>query len=245
MSADHPQVEATGETVAEARWAAVHELERRYPALDREAIEYQVVSEGERGVLGVGYEPARVVATLTAVPEGGAAEAVSPDPAPATVVSGPAVTSEASDRLAALLSAVIPAVAGADAHVTLTESPGELEASVEGSDLGLLIGRHGHTIDALQYLANAMMHRHGHPLEVVIDAQGYRERRERTLHDVAVTAAVEVRESGRSVALEPMTSAERKIVHLRLKEFDGVRTESEGAEPNRCVVVLPDEGSAG
>jgi spoIIIJ-associated protein len=244
VSDERPRVESTGETVAEARWAAVHEFERRYPQLDRDAIEYQVVTEGERGVMGVGYEPARVIATLTVVPEGGEPASGPAEPEPADVVSGPADPTEASDRLATLLTAVIPAVAG-DAHVTVTESPGALEASVEGSDLGLLIGRHGHTIDALQYLANAMMHRHGHPVEVIIDAQGYRERRERTLHDVAVTAAVEARESGRPVSLEPMTSAERKIVHLRLKEFEGVRTESEGSEPNRCVVVLPEDDPAG
>ncbi len=234
---EQPQVEATGETIAEARWAAVHELERRYPQLDRDAINYQTVSEGERGMLGVGYEPARVVATLTVVPEGGAQEQA-PEPEPVAVVSGPADPDEASQRLGELLESVIPAIAG-DAQVTITRRQGELEAAVVGSDLGLLIGRHGHTIDALQYLANAMMHRHGHQVEVVIDAQGYRERRERTLHDVAVNAAVEARESGRPVTLEPMTSAERKIVHLRLKEFEGVGTESEGAEPNRCVVVLP------
>ena len=102
-----------------------------------------------------------------------------------------------------------------------------------------MIGRHGQTIDAIQYLANAVMHRHGEEVEVVIDAQGYRERRERMLHDVAVNAAVEVRATGNPVPLEPMTSVERKIVHLRLKEFEGVGTESDGAEPNRHVVVIP------
>ena len=65
------QVEAAGETVGEARWAALHELERRYPALDRARVEFVVLTEGERGLLGVGYEPARVVATLTEVPAEG------------------------------------------------------------------------------------------------------------------------------------------------------------------------------
>ena len=77
---------------------------------------------------------------------------------------------------------------------------------------------------------------------MVIDAQGYRERRERMLHDVAVNAAVEARSTGNPVALEPMTSVERKIVHLRLKEFEGVGTESDGSEPNRHVVVIPEPG---
>ena len=90
-----------------------------------------------------------------------------------------------------------------------------------------------------------MMHRsHGEQVEVVIDAQGYRERRERMLHDVADRAAAEARRGGEPVALEPMTSVERKIVHLRLKEIAGVGTASEGVEPNRHVVVLPDDDPA-
>ena len=114
--------------------------------------------------------------------------------------------------------------------------------TVAGADLGLLIGRHGQTIDAIQYLGNAMMHRKlADPVEVVIDAEGYRERRERVLCAVADRAAAEARRSGEPVALEPMTSVERKIVHLHLKEIAGVGTSSEGAEPNRHVVVLPDD----
>ena len=112
---------------------------------------------------------------------------------------------------------------------------------VTGGDLGLLIGRHGQTIDAVQYLANAAMHRGGSGVEVVIDAQGYRERRERMLHGVAAKAAAEARRSGHAVALESMTAVERKIVHMHLKDVAGVQTTSEGAEPNRHVVVLPDE----
>jgi spoIIIJ-associated protein len=232
-------VEATGETVAEARWAALHELERRYPSLDRDAVEFQVLSEGERGVLGVGYEPVRVVAVLTDVPEAAEPPVDEPlTPAAAEVgMTGPETPTSASDRLTAMLEQVVPAIA-VDAHVRIVQRGSELEATITGDDLGLVIGRHGQTIDAIQYLANAMMHRHGEQVEVVIDAQGYRERRERMLHDVAVNAAVEARTTGQPVALEPMTSVERKIVHLRLKEFEGVGTESEGSEPNRHVVVI-------
>ncbi len=231
--------EATGETEADARYAALHELERRFPDLDRSAIEYQLVSEGSRGVLGVGYEPVRVSAILTRVPDGPPDSApAQPDVEPSVVVTGPDTPTEASDRLADMLSQVVAAIT-VDSSVRIVQRGSTLQATITGEDLGLVIGRHGQTIDAIQYLANAMMHRHGEEVEVVIDAQGYRERRERMLHDVAVNAAVEVRSSGRPVALEPMTSVERKIVHLRLKEFEGVGTESEGAEPNRHVVVVP------
>jgi spoIIIJ-associated protein len=235
---DSVRVEATGETVAEARWAALHDLERRYPDLDRDAVEFQVLSEGQRGVLGVGYEPVRVTALLKVVPE--AREVVQPaEPElPAVAVVGLDPPTPAGDRLAAMLEQIVPAIA-TDAQVRITQRGSELQAAITGEDLGLVIGRHGQTIDAIQYLANAVMHRHGEQVEVVIDAQGYRERRERMLHDVAVNAAVEVRATGQSVALEPMTSVERKIIHLRLKEMEGVGTESDGAEPNRHVVVIP------
>jgi spoIIIJ-associated protein len=105
----------------------------------------------------------------------------------------------------------------------------------------MLIGRHGQTIDAIQYLVNAVMFRR-HPedrKEVVVDAAGYRARRRVSLEALAVRSAERVLSHGEPVELEPMSAVERKIVHLRLKEFDGVETTSEGMEPNRFVVIQP------
>jgi len=235
------RVEATGETVGEARWAALHELERRYPALDRDLVEFAVVSEGQRGLLGVGYEPARVVAVLAEEPP-----AASETPAaPARGPIGPAPDdSEAAGLVRELLGHVVHGL-GIDADVEIEEAAGRVTGVVSGGDLGLLIGRHGQTIDAIQYLANAVVHRRqAESVEVVIDAEGYRERRERALCGVADRAAAEAMRSGRPVPLEPMTSVERKIVHLHLQEMDGVGTSSEGVEPNRHVIVLPEGDSA-
>ncbi len=165
----------------------------------------------------------------------------SPQPAdPQFSLIGLDPPTSAGDRLAGMLEAIVPAIANG-AEVRITQRGSELHAAIVGDDLGLVIGRHGQTIDAIQYLTNAVMHRHGEEVEVVIDAQGYRERRERMLHDVAVNAAVEARSTGNPVALEPMTSVERKIVHLRLKEFEGVGTESDGcrAEPARGGDPVP------
>ena len=132
-----------------------------------------------------------------------------------------------------------------DADIDIDEIEGQITGTVSGGDLGLLIGRHGQTIDAIQYLANAIVHRRQpDPVEVVIDAEGYRERRRRALCGVADRAVVDVRRDGRPVPLEPMTSVERKIVHLHLKEVAGVATASEGVEPNRHVIVLPEGDSA-
>ena len=108
-------------------------------------------------------------------------------------------------------------------------------------DLGMLIGRHGQTIDAIQYLANAAMYR-GHAddrKEIVVDAAGYRARRRASLEALAVRSAERALVDGEAVELEPMTAVERKVVHIRLKDFDGVETTSEGTEPNRYVVISP------
>ena len=232
MSDERIEIETTGETVGEARWAALHELERRFPSLDRDAVEFVIVSEGQRGLLGVGYEPARVLASV-AVGEA-AAEA---EPAVARAAEPHDESTEAA-RVRAMLEHVIDAF-GVDGEIDVAEDAGIVTATVSGPDLGLVIGKHGQTIDAIQYLANAMSHRRGRDgaVDVVIDAEGYRRRRERTLHEVAVRAAAEARRTGEPVELEPMTSVERKIVHAKVQSIDGMTTSSEGAEPNRYVVV--------
>jgi spoIIIJ-associated protein len=104
-----------------------------------------------------------------------------------------------------------------------------------------VIGKRGHTIDAIQYLANAILWRgvEGERKEVVVDAAGYRDRRRSALEDTADRAASDAIRSQREVALEPMTAVERKIVHLHLSERRDVVTSSDGTEPNRRVVVAP------
>src|SRR5438067_5345144 len=150
MSDQRAEVESTGETVGEARWAALHELERRFPSLDRDAVEFVVVSEGERGLLGVGYEPARVLASVSVDPA-----AAAPPSAPAQVERDepPEVA-----RVRSLLERVVTGF-GVEGDVELTVAEGVVTATVTGSDLGLVIGKHGQTIDAIQYLANAISHR--------------------------------------------------------------------------------------
>ena len=222
------EVEATGETVGEAKWAALRELEKLAPGLDKSAVRFQVVSEGERGLLGVGYAPARVVATAPAQPAA-AASAAPTDEGPAA-----AQAREVVER--------IVGAAGIRCRVDVVESDESVLVSCSGHDLGVLIGRHGQTIDAIQYLANAIAHRthQEDAKEVVVDAEGYRERRRATLESLAVRSAKRVVAYGERVELEPMTAVERKVVHLRLKEFPGVTTRSDGSEPHRYVVVVPD-----
>ena len=224
---DEVSVESSGETVGEAKWAAVRDLERLIPGLDRESVRFQVVTEGERGLLGVGYSPARVIAT-----------ADRPEQLPPADESGD--DSDQAAQVRELLERTV-AAAGVAATVRIDESPDELVATLVGADLGVLIGRHGQTIDALQYLANAIGHRaHGaERLPILVDAAGYRARRAATLESLARRSAERVAATGRAVELDPMTAVERKIVHELLKDDPEIATESEGTEPNRFVVILP------
>jgi spoIIIJ-associated protein len=219
-------VEATGETVGEAKWAAIRELEQLVPGVDRESIRLQVVSEGERGLLGVGFTPARVVASVA-----GAAAAAVDDTEPGT---------PQAEAVRELLELAIRAI-GTSARIRVDEDEDAITATLTGADTGVLIGRHGQTIDALQYLANAISHRiEGEARRrVTVDAGGYRARRTATVEAIARRSAERASATGQSVALEPMTAVERKIVHESLKDDPEVETASEGTEPHRYVVVVP------
>ena len=215
-------VEATGETVGEAKWAALRELESLVPGLDRDQVQFQVVSEGERGLLGVGFTPAHVIASAES------AEAIPPS------AEGDS-TSDSSREIVERIAAGI----GADVSISARERDGVVTVTCSGPDVALFIGKHGQTIDAIQYLANAIPRAPGGAHEVVVDAAGYRARRTATLEGIARRTAQRVAATGRRSELEPMTPVERKIVHEALKDDPGVETASEGSEPNRFVVVMP------
>ena len=224
METQEISVEASGETVGEAKWAALRELEKQHPGLDKSAVHFQVVTEGERGLLGVGFAPAKVVATVSA------------DAAPSESVDESELAAEARTLVTRIVDGI-----GVTGRIDVVEDDEVITVSCTGVDLGMLIGRHGQTIDAVQYLANAVMWRR-HPedrKEVVVDAAGYRDRRRTALEALALRSAERALSEHEPIELEPMTAVERKVVHLRLKEFDGVETTSEGTEPNRFVVVHP------
>jgi len=149
--------------------------------------------------------------------------------------------SASGDRVKDLLEHVSDALA-LDATVVIEEEGRNIRATLEGDDLGLFIGRHGQTIDAVQHLAFKAATRDQPPaagLRVVVDAAGYRERREQALQRQADEAAEKAVDSGRPVALDAMSATERKVVHEYLKDRDDVETYSEGTEPDRHLVVAP------
>ncbi|HUG65145.1 MAG TPA: RNA-binding cell elongation regulator Jag/EloR [Gaiellaceae bacterium] len=221
-SHDAITVEATGETVGEAKWAALRELESRIPGLDRETVAFQVVSEGERGLLGVGFTPAHVIASA----QSGATH--SPPAGTDPVVDA---TREIVERIAAGIGAAV--------SISARERDGVVTVTCAGEDVALFIGKHGQTIDGIQYLANAITRAQGGSHAVIVDAAGYRARRTATLEGIARRTAQRVVATGRRAELEAMTPVERKIVHEVLKDDPGVETTSEGSEPNRYVIVLP------
>jgi spoIIIJ-associated protein len=210
-------VEAEGNGVGEAKWNALKRLEPRFPGVTAECVKFVVVSEGGDG-------PARVVGEVD--------EEVWREVA-TTLPEEPAA------RLRALVIRVVQEL-GLRGEVDITETDDELRATVSGEDLGLLIGKHGATIDALQHLAMRIAYPHSErSKQVVVDAAGYRDRREEALHHQADRAIAEALEYDRPVELEPMRALERKVVHLYIRDRTDVETHSEGDEPDRRLVITP------
>ena len=130
-----------------------------------------------------------------------------------------------------------------DVQIESEERDGYLYLSMTGENMGILIGRRGETLDALQYLVNLVVNKKLFPLgeraKIILDIEGYRSKREKTLINLAKKISMRVRRTGNKVVLEPMSPHERRIIHTALQGDDEVETYSEGVEPYRKVVVAP------
>jgi spoIIIJ-associated protein len=217
------RAQAEGETVGAAKWAAMKELERRYPGIGVEQVEFELLEE-----IAAGEEEGRVKVAATAdLDSWRAAEREFEWP------------EEPGERVREVLRR-ITAHFGLRASVDVVETDAELRASLSGSELGLLIGKHGQTIDALQFLCSQAAYRGRQDRKrVVVDAGGYRERREAALRRQADQGATDALRYGRTVELDSMSAHERRFVHLYLQERGDVETHSEGDEPFRRIVVSP------
>ena len=212
-------VEGEGASVGEAKWSAIRALEPVFPGVEAEDVEFEILDEGDPEA----GRPARVRAT---VDESEWEEAEDLPEAPA-------------ERIREMLVRVARAF-DLRASVDVEETGEEIRATVNGEDLGLLIGKHGTTIDALQHLAARVAFQgRDERKAVVVDAAGYRERREATLRRAADQAVSDAVAYGRAVELEPMSAPERRIVHTYLRDRTDVQTHSEGDEPDRRLVVTP------
>ncbi len=207
-------IETTAKTPEEAIEIALKELD-----VERPDVEIDVVSKGKAGILGIGGEPAKVRVTVLDKP---------PDAVVAT-----------TDILQSLISLM-------DVSATITlvhaerEDVGGPVFDVDGDDSGLLIGRRGETLRALQFLVSFIASRRlGYRVNLFVDVSGYQERRYETLRSLAQRNARRVASSGREITLEPMPPNERRIVHMALADDPDVNTISDGVGDGRRVVIEP------
>jgi len=205
----------TGRTVEEAIELALKELE-----VDRDEAEVEVLSKGKSGFLGIGAELARVRVTKIAV--GGSAATIA-------VEAVSRILQAARVNVSRTLRAAHDAEAGGPI------------IDLAGEDSGLLIGHRGQTLQALQFLVTLIVRQKlgGESVRVVLDVEHYRQRRETSLRDMATKVATRVVQSSRSITLEPMSPADRRIVHITLAEHSGVTTESTGEGEDRKVTIMP------
>ena len=150
-----------------------------------------------------------------------------------------AIPAEPAERVRAILERVVDTLE-LEADIDVAEDERQITGTIDGEDVGRLIGRRGQTIDAVQFLCKRAAQRGATDRKrVIVDAAGYRERRREQGSHQADRAAERALESGREIELEAMTPTERKVVHDHLAERSGIETVREGDEPDRCVIVAP------
>ncbi|MDP4096461.1 protein jag [Paenibacillus sp. P96] len=244
------KVVATGKTIEDAVEQGLSQL-----GTSRERVNVTVLEQPSKGFLGfIGARKAKVELTILpepAVDEAKAAESsrlqaspvqLTPEDFPMEKPSALPVA-EAVDKIDPYEEAVrfvseTAAGMGLDVEVELRHGKDESVMDISGSDLGVLIGRRGQTLDALQYLTNIVANRHADGfVKIVLDAENFRLRRQKTLENLAERLAAQVARSGKEVMLEPMPPNERKIIHAALQRHPEIRTFSKGDEPNRRVII--------
>jgi spoIIIJ-associated protein len=190
-----------------------------------------VIGVPREGLLGFGAQKARVRVSVQDVAVPAAAET------PATSACGVAATDDAAEVLRRLLSLMgVPGTVTSDP----AEEPGHACLSIASEAGGLLIGRHGQTLDALEYLVNRIVTRHDESgSRIVVDAEGYRARRRQELRDAARRLAARVRQTSRAQTMTPLSARERRVVHVELADDPTVGTRSVGEGQLRRVVIFP------
>ncbi|WP_026691791.1 RNA-binding cell elongation regulator Jag/EloR [Alteribacter aurantiacus] len=179
----------------------------------REQADIRIVEEAQKGFLGIiGVKPAVVEA------------AVKPDPLKEALT----FLRETIDKM------------GVTVSISQEAKKDVVYFNIEGEEIGVLIGKRGQTLDSLQYLVNLVANKNSeHYVRIILDAEGYRERRKESLEKLALRLGDKAVRTGQEVKLEPMNAHERKIIHTTLQNVKGVATYSDGKEPNRRIVVTP------
>ena len=220
------EIVRSARTVEEAIELALKELDA-----DRDEAEVEILSRGKTGFLGIGSELAQVKVSRVST---------------SRTASGVPSTSEGDATAAGLATdAVGRILEAAGVNVTRTlRAANDLESGgpiidLTGEDSGLLIGRRGQTLQALQFLVNLIVRRQFDGVRVVLDVENYRQRREASLREMASKIAERVTQTNRSITLEPMPPADRRIIHTSLTNHPRVSTESTGEGDSRKVTILP------
>ena len=209
-------ITTTAKTVEDAIEIALKELD-----VDRTEVEIDVVSKGKPGILGIGSEPASVRVKKVEFKSDNDSAKV------------------AGEVLAGLLNLMnVEAVSSlVDAGEDEQSGP---EFDIEGDDAGLLIGRRGETLQALQFITRVITNnKTGHRSPISVDVEGYYQRRDQSLINLADRVAKRVVRTGREIELEPMNARERRVVHMSLADNDDVYTESSGLGTDRRIVIIP------
>ncbi len=223
--------EWTARTVEEAIQVGLAEL-----GVGLDEVEVDVLDRGRQGILGVGASRARVRLTLLSGRRPLEEEEDDSLPQPGNKLSddSPAIARNA------LLDLLAKMGVDADVFVTSREGDSPIALDVRGEDAGILIGRQGRTLTDLQVMVNVLVSRQVQErTPITVDVEGYKERRFEKVRRIALRAADRARRSGRAVILEPMSPAERRVVHMALADNRAVTTQSEGVGPTRHVVISP------
>jgi spoIIIJ-associated protein len=220
------EIVRSARTVDEAIELALKELDA-----DRDEAEVEILSKGKTGFLGIGSELAQVKVTRISADRNDAG-------VPTTSAGETTAAGVATDAVGHILEA-----AGVNVTRTLRsahdpESGGPI-IDLAGEDSGLLIGRRGQTLQALQFLVNLIVRKQFDGVRVVLDVENYRQRREASLREMATTIAERVAQTNRSITLEPMPPADRRIIHTTLTDHPSVATESTGEGEGRKVTIRP------
>ena len=220
------EIVMTAPTVDEAIELGLKELDA-----DRDEAEVEILSRGKTGFLGIGSEAARVRVTRISIGRDDAG-------VPTTAEGDTTAASVATAAVGRILEAAGVNVTRPLRAANDPESGGPI-IDLAGEDSGLLIGRRGQTLQALQFLVNLIVRKQFEGVRVVLDVENYRQRRELQLREMATTIAKRVAETNRSITLEPMPPADRRIIHTSLTDHPGVSTESTGEGEGRKVTIMP------
>lgn len=218
----------TGKTVQEAILNALEELK-----IEEKDLSYKVLEEGKKGIFGIGAKLAKI--EIVSEKE----EIVEIIEEKEEVVKEVLPTSEDGEKAKVFLIGLFEYL-GVQAEITVTEYEDQIILSLTSEKSGSLIGYRGEILDSLQTLASAVVNTGRETYKrVSVNCEGYREKREEILKALAIKLADKAVAKGRKVRLEPMNPAERRIIHAALSDRDDVKTESEGKDPARFIVIIP------